>query len=155
MRNNNEEASLRGRLARVSESWDCDQISLPLELSLHGLPLQIERTEVRGVRSHVEGRTTAGVIKEGPLASGHAISCTSTCSSWFPHVCFIPEEFSLHPLPSPLSTSREEYSFILRSVKSCIGVPAVAQQVGNHTCIHEEAGLIPGLAQWVEDPALL
>ena len=35
------------------------------------------------------------------------------------------------------------------------GVPIVAQQVKNPTSILEEAGLIPGLTQWVNDPALL
>ena len=34
------------------------------------------------------------------------------------------------------------------------GVPTVAQQVTNPISIHEDMGLIPGLAQWVKDPEL-
>ena len=36
-----------------------------------------------------------------------------------------------------------------------VGVPVVAQQLVNRTSIHEESGLIPGLAQWVKVLALL
>ena len=35
------------------------------------------------------------------------------------------------------------------------GVPIVAQQFKNPTSIHKDVDSIPGLTQWVKDPALL
>ena len=43
---------------------------------------------------------------------------------------------------------------IRRPSRSKAGSSHVAQQVTNPTSIHENVGLIPGLAQWVKDPAL-
>ena len=41
----------------------------------------------------------------------------------------------------------------VRNIKN-IGVPVVAQQVKNPTSIPKDAGLIPGLNQWVTDLVL-
>ena len=42
--------------------------------------------------------------------------------------------------------------FIIKNI--FYGVPIVAQRLTNPTSIHEDEGLIPGLAQWVKEPEL-
>jgi len=49
----------------------------------------------------------------------------------------------------------------IKIVQGCLikqqspGVPLVAQRLRNQHSVHEAAGLIPGLTQWVKDLALL
>ena len=42
----------------------------------------------------------------------------------------------------------------LKVKKPRLGVPVVAQWLIHLTSIHEDAGSIPGLVQWVKDPVL-
>ena len=42
----------------------------------------------------------------------------------------------------------------IHSINKYLFVPTVVQQMKNPTSIHEDMGLIPGLAQWVKDPCV-
>ena len=44
-------------------------------------------------------------------------------------------------------------SFYVKNI--FMGVPIMAQWLTNPTSVHEDMGLIPGLAHWVKDLALL
>ena len=50
---------------------------------------------------------------------------------------------------------RKYYEHIYANKFEILGVPLMAQRVKNPTSIHEDAGLIPGLLQWVRDLELL
>ena len=49
---------------------------------------------------------------------------------------------------------REKANGAESKIGECEGVPIVAQQVTNPSSIYEDAGWIPGLAQWVKEAAL-
>ena len=51
--------------------------------------------------------------------------------------------------------AKAQYWLMSRFKSTKAGAPAVAQWLRNLTKNHEVAGSIPGLAQWVEAPALL
>ena len=64
---------------------------------------------------------------------------------------FLPKKHNLNLNVRGFQTLTDRHS----TQKWPLGVAIVAQQVKNPTSIHEDAGLILDLTQWVTDPALL
>ena len=52
----------------------------------------------------------------------------------------------------PKGTINKETIILFKNIKT--GVPVVEQWLTNLTRNHDVAGLVPALAQWVDDPAL-
>ena len=87
---------------------------------------------IGGAGVGVVAQNPASSLGPGPWAAGDGTGQQLTC-----HLCFFLTLVPWAPLRMVIT-----------------GVPIVAHWLTNPTRNHEVASLIPGLAQWVKDPAL-
>ena len=85
----------------------------------------------------------------GTGTSGRGVKSPLDGTYSLPLACSLPLQPGTGVKPTSVKAKPECSFKCLR-----LGVPMVAQQVMNPTSNHEDVGSIPGLTQWVKDPAL-
>ena len=81
-------------------------------------------------------------------------SSVVTAAAWFAAVAQV-KSLAWHVWPTSTCCRWDQKKFNLIYKKMEREVPIMAQWVTNPSSIHENMGLVPGLAQWVKYPMLL